>query len=304
MKSSTREGILPRTFSVEKAIELANSGLSNYAIATALGVDESRIRAAFRTEGFKRDIAAIEADFWVDLDKPITLVGDVGITADFHIPLYDKDYTNTMIQTFVDAGIKTLVVAGDFLNMDELSRFEDHQKDANLERELAEAVKVMGILTENFDRIVYIWGNHDARLHKALGLKLQFKSAMKLIFNELEREYLGKIEFTNLDHAWVQTEDGERWYICHPANYTRVPLTTARVLAAKLNANVITAHSHHCAVGYALDGEHVIAEIGGLFDKEKTAYLQRTTSFPTWTQGFALLKDGKLRVHSPGWSLI
>lgn len=289
---------------MDEAITLANKGMSNYAIADKLGVDESRIRAAFRTEGFKREVAAVTSDYWIDLDQPITLTGDVGITADFHIPLYDPEYVNTMIETFVDAGIKTLVVAGDFLNMDELSRFEDHQKSANLEFELGEAVKVMEVLTQNFDRLVYVWGNHDARLHKALGLKLQFKHAMKLIFNELEKEFLGKIEFTNLDHVWVEADDSGPWYICHPANYTRVPLTTARVLAAKLDAHIITAHSHHCAVGYALDGEHVVAEIGGLFDKEKTAYLQRTTTFPTWTQGFAFLKDGKLRVHSPGWSLL
>lgn len=288
---------------MEKAIELANSGLSNYAIADTLGVDESRIRAAFRTEGFQRSLARVDSNYWVDLDKPLILTGDVGITADFHIPLYDPEYVNTMIDTFVSAGIKTLIVGGDFLNMDELSRFEDKQKDANLEFELGEAVKVMEILTESFDRIVYMWGNHDARIHKALGLKLQFKHAMKLIFNELDKEPLAKIEFTNLDHAWVETDEGERWYICHPANYTRVPLSTARVLSAKLDAHVITAHSHHCAVGYAIDGQHVVAEIGGLFDKTKTAYLQRTTTFPTWTQGFAFLKDGKLRVHSPGWEL-
>lgn len=239
----------------------------------------------------------------IELDSPLTLTGDVGITADFHIPLYDPEYVNTMIETFSDAGIKTLVIGGDFLNMDELSRFDDKQSSAGLEWEMGEAVKVMEALTENFDRIIYMWGNHDARFHKALGMKIQFKAAMKYIFNDLDKEVLTKIEFTNLDHVWCETEDGEKWYICHPANYARVPLTTARVLSAKLDAHVVTAHSHHCAVGYAIDGKHVVAEIGGLFDSSKTGYLQRTTTFPTWTQGFALLKDGKLRVHSPGWHL-
>lgn len=250
-------------------------------------------------------MAGIDPSYMVELDSPLTLTGDIGITADFHIPLYDPDYVNTMIKTFRDAGIKTLVVGGDFLNMDELSRFEDKQASAGLEFEIGEAVKVMDVLTQSFDRIIYMWGNHDARLHKALGLKLQFKHAMKLIFNELDKEGLSQIEFTNLDHVWHENEEtGERWYICHPANYTRVPLTTARILSAKLDAHVITAHSHHCAIGYAIDGEHVVAEIGGLFDKTKTNYLQRTTTFPTWTQGFAMLVDGKLRISSPGWSNI
>lgn len=295
-----------RTFDIDDALNLAYQGLSNVAIGNALGVDESRIRAAFRAIGFRRDLIPLDIGdrLMIELDKPITLTESIGVAADFHIPLYDPHYVNEMIGRFKDEGIRTLVVGGDFLNMDELSRFEDKQPSANLEFELKEAVNVMGILTESFDRIVYMWGNHDARIHKALGMKLQFKSAMRMVFDGLGKDVLTKIEFTNLDHVWWKgDEDADPWYICHPANYNRVPLTTARVIAAKLSVNVLTAHSHHCAVGYATDGVHVVAEIGGLFDKEKTAYLQRTTTFPSWTQGYALLKDDHLRVYSPGWSL-
>lgn len=286
-------------------MELAYQGLSNYEIGALLGVDESRIRAAFRSEGFTRHLVPtnLTDNFLVELDKPLQLTGNIGITADFHIPLYDAELVNKMIETFREQEIKTLVIAGDFLNMDSLSRFEDKQDNAGLERELKEAVNVMGVLQESFDKIVYIWGNHDSRIHKALGMKLQFKSAMRLIFDSLGKEVLTKIEFTNLDHVWW-TDGEDEWFICHPANYNRTPLATARVLAAKLGASVITAHSHHCAVGYATNGVNVVAEIGGLFDKNKTAYLQRTTTFPTWTQGYAYMKDGKLRVSSPGWSLV
>jgi len=115
---------------------------------------------------------------------------------------------------------------------------------------------------------------------------------------------LGRIQFTNLDHMWIDVPGAEPWYVCHPANYSRIPLSTARVLAAKYNANIITAHSHHCAVGYATDGERVVAEIGGLFDRHKTAYLQRSTTFPTWQTGYAFLEGGKLIVDSPGWETV
>lgn len=302
------EGLSKRTFDVNDAVELAYQGLSNYEIGAMLGVDESRIRAAFRDPevNFSRHLVPtnLTERFLVEVDKPLSITGNVGITADFHIPLYDAEYVNSMIETFREQELETLIIAGDFLNMDSLSRFEDKQDNAGLERELQEAINVMGVLQESFTRIIYIWGNHDARIHKALGMKMQFKSAMRLIFDSLGKDVLTKIEFTNLDHVWHENEEtGEMWYICHPANYTRVPLTTARVLAAKHGANVVTAHSHHCAVGYATNGVHVVAEIGGLFDRHKTGYLQRTTTFPTWTQGYAYLKNGKLRVHSPGWSL-
>lgn len=279
--------------------------MSNYEIADQLGVDESRIRAAFRAEGFDRKLlpSSLNDYFKVDLDSPITVESDAMITADWHIPLFDLEYTNVMLDKANELGLKTLIVAGDFWNMDALSDYAPKQPSANLEKELESGLDIMRTVLRSFDRVVYVWGNHDARLHKALGMKLQFRNAMKLVFEGLDKNEINKIEFTNLDHTWLKVE-GNDYYICHPASYSRVPLTAARVLATKYNANVITAHSHHCAVGYALDGKKVVAEIGGLFDKDKTGYLQRTTTFPTWQQGFAWTEGGKLRVHSPGWSLV
>jgi predicted phosphodiesterase len=288
---------------VDEAISLAYEGLSNYDIADRLGVSEASIRRGFKSAGFERHMIPTNSEFLIELDKPVTLQGDVMITADWHIPLYDPAYANEMIKVAREQELKTLIIGGDFFNFDALSRYEPKQEDAGLERELDEGVRVMRTLQETFDRIIYIWGNHDARLHKALGMKIAFSSAMKNVFNALGRDEVTKIEFSNLDHCWVETEKGD-WYICHPDMYTRVPLSGARVLATKLNANVITAHSHHCAVGYAIDGQKVVAEIGGLFDRTVTSYLQRSTTFPTWAQGFAFLKDGRLNVHSPGWSLV
>lgn len=294
-----------RTFRVEEAISLAEKGLSNYAVADALGVNEASIRRAFRSAGYDRHLIPLDLEerFLVELDKPITVRGDVLVTADWHIPLYDPAYANTMIEKARELELRTLIIGGDFFNFDSLSRYEPKQEDAGLERELEEGIEVMRTLQSTFDRIIYIWGNHDARMHKALGMKIAFSSAMSMIFNALGSEAVTKIEFSNLDHCWV--DNGETpWYICHPDSYTRVPLSGARVLATKYNANVITAHSHHCAVGYSIDGNKVVAEIGGLFDRGKTAYLQRTTTFPTWAQGFSYIKDGRLNVHSPGWSLV
>lgn len=294
-----------RSFDPKDAIELAYKGLSNYAIADSLEVDESSVRRAFRAENFSRQFIPTNLGprFEFELDEPIQVYGDCMITADWHIPLFDPDYANTMIWYAQEQRLKTLVIGGDFFNFDSLSQYDPKQTDAGLERELEEGIAVMGTLLSTFDRIVFLWGNHDARMHKALGYKIRFKSAMELVFSALGRDERDKIEFSNLDHCWVNA-NGKRYYVCHPASYTRVPLSTARTIAMKVNANVIVAHSHHSAVGYAMDGTTVVAEAGGLFDKTKTAYLQRTTTYPTWSQGFAYLDGGQLRVHSPGWSLV
>lgn len=280
-------------------------GWSNYRIADKFGVNESTIRRGLKD--VKRHLLPAEdfaTRFQIELDKPMRHSGNIAITADWHIPLYDAEYANEFIKTARERGHKDLLIAGDFFNFDALSAYEPKQHSAGLEGEMVEALAVMRVLLETFDNIYYLWGNHDVRLHRALGYALQFQNAMKMVFGNLGEEAMSRLKFTNLDHMWIDVDGQEPWYVCHPANYSRIPLSTARILAAKYNANVITAHSHHCAVGYATDGERVVAEIGGLFDRHKTAYLQRSTTFPTWQTGYAFLEDGKLAVHSPKWSLI
>jgi predicted phosphodiesterase len=291
---------------------LADKGWSNRRISRhlktreGLEVDESVIRRTLPKLGYNRFLIpeddSFEDRFSIVLDQPLVHDGDIAISADWHIPLYDPKYANKFITDARDRGINQLVIAGDFFNFDALSAYDPKQVDAGLEGEIDEAIAVMNVLLETFTRVYFLWGNHDARLHRALGFAMQFRSAMETVFGKLGNELLDRIVFSNLDHMWVESERG-KWYICHPKNYTKVPLSTARALAPKVNAHVITAHSHHCAVGYGPDGEKVVAEIGGLFDRHKTGYLQRTTTFPTWQQGYAFLEDGVLKVSSPGWSV-
>lgn len=282
-------------------VELAARGLSNRAIGRITGVNESSVRRSLESVNYKRFLVPenVVERMNIELEQPIRLYGDVMITADWHIPLYDPAYVNYMIGVARDKGLRNLILGGDFFNFDALSAYDPKQESAGLEGEIVEANRVMESLLESFDSIVYIWGNHDARLHRALGYKIQFAEGIRRLFGELGSEALDKIQFSSLDHCWINDE----WYVCHPASYSQNPLYTARRISAKTGTHVITAHAHHCAVGYATDGQHVVADIGGLFDKDKTGYLQRTTTFPNWTQGFAYLMEGKLRVHSPGWRL-
>ena len=293
----------------EAARMAVERNMSNRKIAEELGVNESTIRRGLSSMRISRHLLPTEPTvsdrLGVQWDVPIVAPMNerYAITADWHIPLYDVEYANKFIQDSKARGITKLVIAGDFFNFDALSAYDPKQEGAGLQGELDEATMVMRTLLESFDVIYFLWGNHDARMHRALGFSIKFQGAMKLMFGELGTEALSRIRFTNLDHMWIGDEDDERWYICHPGNYTRVPLSGARVMATKYNANVITAHSHHCAVGYGIDGNRVVAEIGGLFDRHKTAYLQRSTTFPTWAQGYAFLEEGRLYVQSPGWQV-
>lgn len=272
--------------------------LSNCAIARIYEVDEATVRRGLKRVGYNSQLVLpLYPD--VVLDAPIDITLDkLAITADWHIPLTDFAYVNDFTADCRERGVKDLLIGGDFFNFDSLSQYDPKQQTAGLKRELDEGMNVMNALLGTFDRIYYIWGNHDARLHRSLGFKLEFDEAMRLVFGAIGEDALERITFSNLDHAYA-TVAGERWYICHPQNYSKIPLSTPRQLAAKVGCNVVTAHAHHLAIGYAVDGKNVVVEAGGFFDKTKTAYLQRSTTFPNWTQGYLLLDGNDVLINSP-----
>lgn len=275
-------------------------------IGDELGVSETTVRRHLKRAGFNRQEYLPEF-VTPPLDRPIEIIGKVGIAADWHIPLCDYAYANQMIEHFVDLGITTLCIPGDLMNLDSLSQYEPKQSSASLEREVYETQKVIDRLLDTFERVCYSKGNHDYRIAKKLGYNVPFKQAVNFLFTDIDPEKKKRLEISNLDYQWVRPYEGasnyESWYVCHPVSYSSLPMSVARELAGKLGSNVLTAHSHHCAVGYAKNGHHVVGELGGLHDKTVTAYLQETTKFSSWAQGYAYIDDeSRLHMESKGWS--
>ena len=244
----------------------------------------------------------------IALEQPITLDvrkdGAGAITSDWHHPVTDYGLVNTFIDHARDIGATNwLVVAGDWFNVDALSSFDFKQDDADLVKEIYGSTQTMERLLETFDKVILSWGNHDARVHKALGYKVPFTTAMRFMFADLDPQlFNGRIMLSNLDHITIETPRGP-YLVTHPKAYSSVPLTNARRLASKHLMHVVTGHSHHTAIGHDVSGQFVAAESGGFYDASKVAYLQRTTTFPNWQNGYAFLDtDGYLTVEGAGWS--
>lgn len=286
-----------------RIIELASTGrYTNQNIGDIVGCSEATVRRAKH----RAEDHLVTRFPPIQLDEAIVLTDWEGmVTADWHVPLYNPFLVNEMIERAYRLELGKLIIAGDFFNFDSLSQYDPKQSDANLEVELSEAKYVLEKLAQTFDEIIIIWGNHDARLHRALGYKIQFETAMRTVLGNAG--FMDKIRFSNLDHLWIEfanaPDANNRWRVCHPATYSRVPLTTPRTLASKYNANVICAHAHHAAIGFAVDGQKTVVEIGGMFDQYKTGYLQRSTTFPEWTPGYGWFKDGRFHLTTPFWEV-
>ncbi len=283
---------------------------TNYEIAQLLGVDEASVRRGLRKAGYKPYLvpSGVVRRIQRELEKPIVLntaeLGAGAITADWHHPLTDYELVNIFIEQARELrATNYLVVAGDWFNVDALSSFDYKQDSANLSLEMLGSTASMEAVLKTFKRVIFSWGNHDARMHKALGYKVDFTKAMRMMFEDLDPSLTSRIQFSNLDHILIDTPVRGRYLVAHPKTYNSTPLSTAIRLAGKHLMHVLTGHSHHTALGYDRSGQFTVGELGGFFSAKHVEYLQRTTNFPNWTQGYAFLsRDGFLSMESEGWS--
>lgn len=284
--------------------------MNNTEIADELGVSEAAVRRGLRKAKYTPHLipAPIIRKLDIALEQPIRLdvrkQGAGAITSDWHHPVTDYGLVNTFIDHARDIGATNwLIVAGDWFNVDSLSSFDFKQDDANLVKEIYGSTQTMERLLETFDKVYLSWGNHDARVHKALGYKVPFTTAMRFMFSDLDPALFDdRIVLSNLDNIIVDSPRGPL-LVAHPKAYSSVPLTNARKLASKHLMHVFTGHSHHTAIGHDVSGEFTCGEIGGFFDRKKVAYLQRTTTFPNWQNGYGFMDvDGFPVIEGVGWS--
>jgi hypothetical protein len=291
-------------------VDLREQGLNNYQIADQLGVSEAAVRRGLRKVGYRPHLIPGYARRQLDVSLEMPLRIDVrkagagAVTADWHHPLADYNLINSFLDHAVDIGATNwLLVAGDWFNIDALSAFDSKdEKNANLAKEFYGSNETMERVLSVFDKVYFSWGNHDARVHKSLGYKVEFKRAMRMMFADLDNDLMDRVLLSNLDHVYIDTPNGP-YYVCHPKSYNQAPLSTARKLAGLNLSHVITGHSHHTAIGHDPSGTFVCAEIGGFFDKNKTQYLQRTTTYPKWQNGYGFIDaEGYLTLEGQGWS--
>jgi len=234
--------------------------------------------------------------FEFGLDRPLELKGDWAVTADWHVPLYDAVLVNQFLEDAKDH--KNLLIAGDFLNGDSLSQYYPKQKSAGIEKEISEAKSLMEVLCQNFSNIVYLWGNHDYRYTKAAEYRESFVESMTEVFKDVPR-HGARLKFSNLDHCYL-TSNRERYFIAHPATYSKNPLNNPLAIAEIKKCHTLTAHTHHCAMGWDPSGEYVVGELGGFFNIAQTEYLQGTTAYPNWCNGYWFIERGKPRMITYG----
>lgn len=297
--------------------------MSNCEVGRQLGVSESTVRRhkARVTETGQtvpEDDVPVEANEPISGDRipqdymdkvlielceePLVVEGNAAICADNHAPLFSVPWTNDLVDMSQRWKLRQLIIAGDFNNQDALSKYFPKQLNAGKNKERAISRHLLAFFLRIYEQVWVIPGNHDDRLVKAQGYKKSYIDSIAEYYDGIPG--FERLHVSNLDHIWLRDTNNGIWYICHPQAYSTNPLVGATTIA-ELNdgANVVTAHSHHAAMGYAKDGDRVVAEIGGLFDARRTAYLNKTTTYRKWVNGYGWVQDGMFGMNTPLWRM-
>lgn len=217
----------------------------------------------------------------ITLDNVATL-----LMSDLHCPYHHEDFirgaVDNALYNFHEFG--QIVIGGDLLDLDALSRYSKAHNIARLETELEITGRMLLYLAE-FAPVYITQGNHDARFFDKLDTQLSFKRLISAALNG--RQPKNTITTTDRDYVFI----GDHFVVGHVDRFSAIPGKTAHAIAQKYKRHALVGHDH--IVG-AYTGEpnaqYIGASIGCMADSSKFWYSERRlNSTPFMRRGYALL---------------
>jgi len=244
--------------------------------------------------------------------------GSAVILSDPHIPWHNPDVILDMCETAVLLKIKKLIIPGDLIHADTISKYVGVGKTVSVTSELQSTARVLRALEEVFDSIVIIPGNHDQRLERMIAGLRDTKDGRKGLdmvaallgaggFDDAEdvslrylRHFLHSPKVTW--HPLPQMELNGTWLLQHPGSVSRIAPQNERAFVRKHRKSVIQGHSHLWGLGFDESGTDVAFNCGHAADDKKWRYVrEKPSSFPASVHGYGVIYCTK---DNPGGRLI
>lgn len=199
---------------------------------------------------------------------------DVGLTvskarkiitfSDLHVPFFLWEDMKVALQTHSDANV--VVLNGDILDAYIFSTFSKSKRIAAL-KEYISAFDLVKILSDSFESVVIVSGNHDYRTSRAVANSGLAKEATQVLRPDLLariangeelNEYAELVEKHSFDNVHYQKQDS--WYVrigktifCHPSGFgSKYPGATVVKLLDHFSArmheddfdSIVVGHTH------------------------------------------------------------
>lgn len=222
------------------------------------------------------------------------LTGDWLVISDLHIPLLDMHWFNLAMHTAREENLKNVILLGDVLDALPASSWPDLVPRYTENMEISQMRSVGRHLSEEFEQVVVVPGNHDRRYIKRAGPFLTFEGLLAGFMRNLPDNVI----VTEYDRVTI-TSGGVDWTLPHPAAYSRTGGNVAQKLINKYRTNVIVPHQHYSNFHPDENNFNIGLDIGGLMWIDAIAYsnLTTTTSRPM-KNGYATIINGEGVLHA------
>lgn len=295
----TWEGIRSQGITQEKHAEMLEIPYEIYKARYYRAMTRRRLSKVLDAELDKPEL--FNVDKFIPLEFELS---DFVAICDIHAPCTDYDFAMLparIAEKHVKKGKRVLVVHGDVFDGGSFSKWEKVVADPSWEDERRAASNLFALWSQTFDQIVVMPGNHDYRMIKRVEGQVSFGGMLWGMADERDKDLsqmfgslfsTGKLTASPVDHCFIDTPRG-RYIVAHGSQYSVNPLNVANEMSQKYQAHVITGHEHHLGLSMDRFGRYFLINNGGLFDKDKFAYVTlQASKRPVMKKGFTFVKDG------------
>ena len=161
---------------------------------------------------------------------------------------------------------------------------DDYTMDTStgVSREMAEARKNVRVLTDMFDNIDFILGNHEDRFLRAIGSPLFPSELLRLL--DAGDKWRAKPYYYS-----ILISNGEKFQIEHPRTWAK---SSAYKLASKYRCHILQGHSHRWGVDIDVSGQYWAISMGCIVDEFRLPYAsQRHGTADAHALGAVIVRD-------------
>ena len=200
--------------------------------------------------------------------------GNYMISCDYHSPSHSEEWINRLLMIADKHEIKEHIIVGDLFDMDFAKSWYDDES-TTLDEEVEKVDPVIKAL-DYFDMNYLVMGNHEKRVGWSTDSKIQARHIFGLFGKEIWEK---KFKLTTYDKVKI----GEKWLLVHPKSYSQISGSVAVRLAEKYHRHILNSHGHFVALRYDRSGKYMGIDLGGMFDRRKVGYINKTTTtHPVW----------------------
>jgi hypothetical protein len=205
------------------------------------------------------------------------------VFSDIHAPLHSEAWIHRGIQTALSVGAKHLIVNGDFIDANTISRHLGgyYRRKGELQDDLDAGEALIELFTNVFETVTFLSGNHCVqRLTKVFNGELHAERIWKIF------SYNEQVKIT--PRSFVQVNS--KVIVGHPRSYSKTRGGLAQKIAQRWQRHVILGHLHHSASTCTLDGNWQAVEVGCMADLPEFEYTTfEINDMPQPMNGFAIV---------------